>query len=114
MSVIPAVIEQHAEKVAFLWLLRDAAVHEPHYSLSDLAHLDNRVETNLDGLRIAGDDGWDILKETLAWEDAGELFAAAVLAFETGVEERMDTILEAGTDDYELSSGLVSALGRLH
>ena len=37
MSVIPAVIEQHAEKVAFLWLLRDAAVHEPHYSLSDLS-----------------------------------------------------------------------------
>lgn len=46
-------------------------------------------------------------------EDAGELFAAAVLAFETGVE-RMDAVLEAGSDDYELSSSLVSALGWLH
>jgi len=113
MSVIPAVIEQHAEKAAFLWLLRDAAVHEPHYSLSDLAYLDNRVEAHIDGLRIAGDDGWNILKETLVWEDAGEVFAGAVLAFETGVEERMDTVLVAGSDDYELSRGLISALGWL-
>jgi uncharacterized protein (TIGR02270 family) len=113
MSIIPAVIEQHAEEAAFLWLLRDAAVHEPHYSLSDLVHLDDRVEANLDGLRIAGDDGWDILKETLAWEDAGELFAAAVLAFETGAEERIQAALDAGSDDYELSRGLVSALGWL-
>lgn len=74
MSVIPAVIEQHAEKAAFLWLLRDASVHEPHYSLSDLAHPDNRVDANLDGLRIAGDDGWDILKETLAWGRTLESF----------------------------------------
>ena len=113
MSVIPAVIEQHAEEAAFLWLLRDGAVHEPHYSLSDLAHLDDRVDAHIDGLRIAGDEGWDILKETLMWEDAGEVFAAAVLAFETGVEERIQAVLEAGSDDYELSRGLVSALGWL-
>jgi len=49
MSVIPAVIEQHAEKAAFLWLLRDASVHEPHHSLFDLAHPDNRVRPILTG-----------------------------------------------------------------
>jgi hypothetical protein len=47
------------------------------------------------------------------WEDAGEIFAGAVLAFETGVEERMDAVFEAGSDDYELSSSLVSTLGWL-
>jgi uncharacterized protein (TIGR02270 family) len=98
---------------AFLWLLRNAAVHEPHYSLSDLAHLDDRIDAHIDGLRIAGDEGWELLNETLMWEDAGEIFAGAVLAFETGVEERMDTALEAGGDDYELSRGFVSALGWL-
>jgi uncharacterized protein (TIGR02270 family) len=113
MSVIPVVLEQHAEEAAFLWLLRDSAVHEPHYSLYDLAHLDNRVEAHIDGLRIAGDEGWNILKQTLMWEDAGEVFAAAVLAFETGVEERIQAVLEAGSDDYELSRSLVSALGWL-
>jgi len=113
MSVIPSVIEQHAEKAAFLWLLRNAAVHEPHYLPSDLAHLDDQIDAHIDGLRIAGDEGWELLNETLMWEDAGEIFAGAVLAFETGVEERMDAVLEAGSDDYELSSSLVSTFGWL-
>ena len=83
MTVIPIIIEQHAEDAAFNWLLRDAAVSEPHYSLDDLAKLDNRVEAHIDGLRIAGDEGWEICKEALSWEEAGEVFVAAVLAFES-------------------------------
>ena len=55
---IDSIITQHAEEAAFLWLQRDAAVREPHYSLADLAELDNRVEAHIDGLRIAGDAGW--------------------------------------------------------
>ena len=31
--IIKPIIEQHAEEAAFLWLLRNAAVHEPHYSI---------------------------------------------------------------------------------
>jgi hypothetical protein len=45
MTVIPIIIEQHAEDASFNWLLRDAAVSEPHYSLDDLTKLDNRVLT---------------------------------------------------------------------
>jgi len=108
---IPNIISQHAEESAFLWLLRDSAVYEPHYSLSDLAHLDDRVEAHIDGLRIAGDEGWDICKEALTWEEAGEIFTAGVLAFESGIEERLQAVLEAVSDDYELSRGLISALG---
>jgi hypothetical protein len=65
----------------------------------------DRIEAHIDGLRIAGDDGWELLKETLGWEEAGEVFVGAVLAFETGVEERIQAVLEAGS--------LVSALGWL-
>ena len=78
-----------------------------------MAHLNDRIEAHIDGLRIAGDDGWELLKETLGWEEAGEVFVGAVLAFETGVEERIQAVLEAGSDDYELSRSLVSALGWL-
>ena len=53
-----AVVSQHVESAAFLWLLRDAAVWSPHYTLRDLEQLDERIEAHLDGLRIAEDAGW--------------------------------------------------------
>ena len=59
--VIADVISQHAEEASFLWLLRDGAVRDPHYSLKDLAKLDGRVEAHLDGLRIAGEAGWEVM-----------------------------------------------------
>jgi hypothetical protein len=61
--IIKHIVEQHAEEAAFLWLLRDAAVGAPHYDLKDLARLDERVEAHLDGLRIAGVEGWEICRE---------------------------------------------------
>jgi hypothetical protein len=45
--IIPIIVEQHAGEAAFLWLLRDAAVRAPHYSLKDLARLDDRVEAHM-------------------------------------------------------------------
>jgi uncharacterized protein (TIGR02270 family) len=111
MPIIPEIISQHAEESAFLWLLRDGAVHEPHYKLSDLSKLDDRVEAHIDGLRIAGNEGWEICKDALALEEAGEVFTAAVLAFESSHEERIQTVLEACNDDYELFRGVISALG---
>jgi uncharacterized protein (TIGR02270 family) len=113
VAVIPAIVEQHTEEAAFLWLLRDNAVIEPHYSLSDLAHLDDRTEAHIDGLRIAGDEGWEICREALAWEEAGEIFTAAVLSFESGNDLRIKDVLKAGGEDRELSRGIVSALGWL-
>ena len=50
MTIIPTIIEQHAEEAAFLWLQRDDAVRDPHYDLNDLAKLDDRVEAHIDGL----------------------------------------------------------------
>ena len=98
MAIIPVIVEQHAEEAAFLWLLRDSAVIEPHYSLPDVAHLDNRTEAHIDRLRIAGDEGWEIYKETLVWEEAGEVFPAAVLAFESENEDCMFS-LATGKDE---------------
>lgn len=110
-SIVPTIVSQHAEEASFLWLLRDFAVLSPHYSLSDLSELDDRVEAHLDGLRIAAGPGWDICKEELAWEEPGEIFAAAVLAFESGDDARIEEVLAAGTTTYDLSRGLISALG---
>lgn len=113
MTVIPTIIEQHAEEAAFLWLQRDAAVRDPHYNLEDLAKLDDRVEAHIDGLRIAGDTGWEICKQALAFEEPGEVFAASVLAFEGRDVQRIETVIAAGATSDETWRGLASAFGWL-
>lgn len=109
-AIIPHVIEQHAEEAAFLWVLRDAAVRAPHYDLKDLAKLDERVEAHIDGLRLAGDAGWELCEHALQFDEAGEVFAAAVLAFESGDGKRVDKVTTGNLTD-EIFRGLVSALG---
>jgi hypothetical protein len=61
-AIVHEVVTQHAEEASFLWLLRHAAVSQPHYSLADLSKLDNRVEAHLDGLRVAGESGWNVVQ----------------------------------------------------
>lgn len=110
-TVISSIVSQHAEEAAFLWIVRDRAVGAQHHSLSSVAKLDERLEAHLDGLRIAGEPGWEICKEALGLEGPGEVFAASVLAFESGREEWIAAVLEVATKSPELARGLVSALG---
>ncbi len=109
--IIHEIVTQHAEDSAFLWILRDAAVRAPHYNLKDLARLDERVEAHLDGLRVAGDEGWKLAEEGLAHEEPGEAFAAAVLALESGERDRLDRVLAAVGAAPEMFRGLASACG---
>ena len=109
--IIAEIVSQHAEEAAFLWLLRSNAVSAPHYSLKDLAKLDGRVEAHLDGLRVAGEPGWELCKAGLGNEENGEVFAASVMAFESGIESRIQAVLDVVQKTPELSTGLISALG---
>ena len=77
---IPEIIEQYAEEADFIWSQRSLAITAPHYTLSDIVELDKRLEAYLDGLRIAGDSGWEICNEVFGWEEAGEIFTGASLA----------------------------------
>ncbi|MGD9853098.1 MAG: TIGR02270 family protein [Nitrospirales bacterium] len=107
------VVEQHAENAAFLWTQRDQAVHAHNYSLSDLADLDERVEANLDGLRVAGDVGWKVCETGLEVQEPGEVFAAAVLALGSRNDERIQKVLDVAVTDPQLERAVISALGWL-
>jgi uncharacterized protein (TIGR02270 family) len=113
MSSISNVVSEHAEEAAFLWHLRDGAVTAPDYTMDDLAQLDGRVEAHLDALRIAGCAGWEVCKEAAAWQEGGELFAATVLALESGDRSRVRTVVEMGTSNRHAIRGMVSAFGWL-
>jgi uncharacterized protein (TIGR02270 family) len=113
MHTLEAVVSQHASEIVFLWELREVAVCQPHYSMSDLAKLDERINAHIDGVRVAGEAGWEICKDSISSGEAGEVFASAVLAFESNQESRIESVLSAGTTTKERSAGLVSALGWL-
>ncbi|WP_411726564.1 TIGR02270 family protein [Methyloglobulus sp.] len=109
--VIPHIIDQHAEEAAFLWLLRHNAVYAPHYNLKDLAKLDNRVEAHIDGLRIAGDYGWEACCNNLEFKGAGEVFAAGILALEGDNSDRIGKVYQVAEETPETLTGLISAFG---
>ena len=110
-SVIPHIIDQHAEEAAFLWLLRHNAVYAPHYNLKDLAKLDGRVEAHIDGLRIAGDYGWEACCHNLEFKERGEIFAAAIMALEGNDINRINKVYQIAEEVPETLSGLISAFG---
>ena len=110
-AIIEAIVTQHAEEAAFLWLLRAGTIHAPHYDLKDQAKHDNRIEAHVDGLRIAEEPGWELCKAALGNEESGEVFAASVMAFEFGIETRIQAVLDVVTAKQELIDGMISALG---
>jgi uncharacterized protein (TIGR02270 family) len=110
VSALASVLIAHAEDAAFLWLTRDNAVRAPHYLLKDLAKLDDRVEAHIDGLRVAGDAGWELALKGLTHPEAGEYFVAMVLALESGRKERIAEVVERAGAEGPLR-GIVSALG---
>ena len=107
------IISQFAEEAAFLCFIRNQIVDAPHYSINDLAQHDERLEAQIDGLRVAGDAGWEICLEMLDSSYAETVFAAAVLAFESGDETRIQAVLEKAGEDQKTAPAVVSALGWL-
>jgi uncharacterized protein (TIGR02270 family) len=111
-SVLPAVVQLHAEEAAFLWHLRDDVIRQPHYNLAEIAELDNRVEAHLDGLRVNGEPAWQTVKEQAEqFGEAGEVFAATVLALESGERDRLEPLFALAGAAPELERPLISAFG---
>ncbi len=109
--VIRNIVEQHSQEAAFLWFLREkTALSAPHYSLQDMADLEERIEAHIDGLRIAGDVGWEVSEQDLSTEQAGELFVAAVLAFESTDTQKIDKVIALVDKTPDFIVPLVSAL----
>ncbi len=79
-QAISAIISQHAEEAALCWSWRDRGATQPHYLLSDVVNVDNQLDAHIDGLRVAGDEGWANCQAELRWQEPGEHFVAAVLS----------------------------------
>ena len=111
VRIAETIVLQHVSQCPFLWVCRREAVSALHYTLADLGRLDNRVEAHIDGLRVAGEEGWLLARKEMAWKEPGEVFAAAVLAFESNDRNKIAEVLRVGAATVELARGVISALG---
>jgi hypothetical protein len=78
---------------------------------SELADLDELVKAHLDGLRVAGHQGWESCEEALGHMEPSTVFMAGVLAFGSRDMERIRQVLEAGCSDPVLERALISGSG---
>ena len=111
--VMNGIVAEFADETSFLWYLRSRAVGAPQYTLDDLICLDERLEAHIDGLRVAGEKGWDVCAGKLESNNAADYFAPAVLAFESGMPQGIQDVLDAIAEDPNKARALISALGWL-
>lgn len=104
------VVTEHAEEASFLWLQRAFAVHAPNYSPKQFSDLDERLAAHIDGLRVAGDEGWKLVETALDSEGPEDFFAAGVLAIEAH-DGRFDQLVARVKGAPEVIPGLISASG---
>lgn len=82
--VLHEIVRQHAEQAAFLWTVYDRALlypeENPEMDEERLERLIERLEANLDGLRVAGNVGYVIAHELYEeYPEPGELFILRML-----------------------------------
>ncbi|MES2824581.1 MAG: TIGR02270 family protein [Pseudomonadota bacterium] len=113
MKAYREIYDQLSGDASFLWLLRNNAVNQPNFRSVDLLILDRRVDTRLDGLMAAPEESWELCAAAMVTQQAGEVFAAAVLAFRSLDVSKIQCVIEVGLTSPQGFQGLVSALGWL-
>ncbi len=106
------ILRRHAEDAGFLWARRQDVLRGARLKHAERARLDERLEANVDALRIAGEAGWAACAEVFEeWPEPGALFAAATLAFGECSDLRLDWIRARAGTDSPTRQAVHSALG---
>ncbi|TIQ73231.1 MAG: hypothetical protein E5X64_39705, partial [Mesorhizobium sp.] len=96
VATIAAIVDQHAEDAAFLWLRRRREIDGPILDETDIGRIDQRLEANLEGLMAAGKAGWEAAQARFAdYAEPGELFVLGVLALRWGDADLTEVAINA-------------------
>jgi uncharacterized protein (TIGR02270 family) len=110
-SIIPFVIEQHAEELATLWATRNGLAANGHLRLRHLARFDERIAAHEDGCVLGGAEALRVLIAQLATMSAGRVFGAAVAALDLNDRATIAQCLALIQASPEARGGMTSALG---
>lgn len=105
--------QEYAVDAAFLWLLRSIRIQQPHYTIEELATLEQRIEDQLHGLIISVDTSWPACEAALLLDEPGEVFTATVVAMHSGDILNIQKAVQVGLANPRNLPGLVSAFGWL-
>lgn len=109
--IVPVVVQQHVEDAAVLHNTRSLLSDAPHVKLHHLRRFDDRLAAHLDGLAVAGEDGWPMCEAALDPPEPGAMFTAAVRALEDKRTDRLDRLIALAATAPEGQSGLRAAFG---
>lgn len=102
-----------ADNASFLWILRGRQRREPHVYPEHIAELDGRIQANLDGLLLYGEEAWAIAVANGEFPQGGEAFCLGYLAFHSEDVTKIQYATEFALQNDETFKGLVSALAWL-
>ncbi|WP_127958456.1 hypothetical protein [Serratia microhaemolytica] len=111
-AVITPLVRQHAADAAFYWQQLNSSRLSALQSAEDITVFQHYLQANLDGLRIAGDEGWrQALQAFKRWKTQGEAYVCTRLAYQFGDQEKLDTCWQLVTSMPETSlEGHIAAL----
>lgn len=102
-----------ADNASFLWVLRDRQRREPHVYPEHIAELDERIQANLDGLLLYGDEAWAIAQANGEFPQGGEAFCLGYLAFSGEDISKIQYATEFGLQNPDTFKGLANCLAWL-
>ncbi len=109
--IIPAVVAQHLEDAASIRNVRSVLLRAPHVELHRLARFDERLAAHLDGMFIAGDEGYRMALAELERPALGQVFTVAALALHRGDVEQLHKLLALAAVVPDVPRALASAMG---
>lgn len=109
--ILSNVLQQHADDAAALATNRRALSGAAYVKLPRLRRADQRLDANLDGLRIAGDDASRFCDAALESPSSGAVFTLAIRALEGKNKSRLDQLMALAQAVPQVLPGLLCALG---
>ncbi|TPL79936.1 hypothetical protein FJ950_27400 [Mesorhizobium sp. B2-3-14] len=111
MTVLENIVGEHAERSAALWAQRDSLALDDPPDLNAVRAIDDRLEINLDGLRVAGLAAWPcVLSMDEEAPGKGALFVVSWTAFEFETADHVAKVVEIGRTAIDGPAGLLGAL----
>lgn len=108
---VPNVLHQHIEDAAYLWSHRASNLWSPVFFRQHIRRLDNNLDANLEGLRIAGQHTIKkAFKNLSRWQTPEEAFVCTYVVAHTNDSDSLKVLQEQLIEKPSLSEGAAAAL----